>query len=234
MLDFFRQFPEVFAVLSERKDGPMKAFPERPEENRENRKRFFSEQGIASDGVVSAELVHGTEVAIVSDTSQTVILGTDALVTKEKKLFLSVTVADCLPVFFYDPMARVIGIAHAGWRGIVGGVIGKTVDAMIECGAKQIDICVAFGPNIQKCHFEIGTDILSQFAGYEQYILERNAGIFVDLQGIAKEQLKKSGISGKNIEKSLLCTFCEPEKFFSHRRDKMANIPAMAAVIGMI
>lgn len=247
MFDFFKQLPEVRTVVSEKKDGSMKVFPERPEENSENRKEFFSGQGIVPDRVVSADIVHGVKVGIITsqDVSHngrsslirhndgTMILGTDALVTKEKNLFLSVTVADCLPIFLYDPVAEVIGIAHAGWRGIVDGVIGKTLEAMVGCGARQENIFVAFGPSIQKCHFEIGVDILSRFSKYEEFVVRKNGKISVDLQGIAMEQLRGVGVPEKNIETTTLCTFCEKEKFFSYRRDKPEKIEAMVAVIGM-
>ena len=242
--------------MSEKKDGSMKIFPERPEENRENREKFFTGQGIEVNRVVSAEIVHKTNVEIITAQSvlhnrqssfignndenggdknynHRVILGADALVTKEKNLFLSVTVADCLPVFFYDPVARVIGIAHSGWRGLVDGVLGKTFETLKNCGACEENIFVAFGPSIQKCHFEIQTDILPQFAKYKKYIFERDRKTFVDLEGIAKNQLQAAGIQVTNIETSNICTFCEKEKFFSYRRDQPEKLQAMVAVIGM-
>lgn len=256
MLQFLEQFPEVQAVMSEKKDGSMKIFPEWPEENRENREKFFAGQGIEVNRVVSAEIVHKTNVEIITAQSVShnrrssfignnnengggknynhrVILGTDALVTKEKNLFLSVTVADCLAIFFYDPIVKVIGITHAGWKGLIGGVLGKTLETLKNCGAQKENIFVAFGPSIQKCHFEIQNDILAQFAKYEKYIFERNGKIFVDLEGIAKNQLQMAGIQKTNIEASGICTFCEQERFFSYRRDQPEKLQAMAAVIGM-
>ncbi|KKU06487.1 MAG: hypothetical protein UX10_C0031G0008 [Candidatus Magasanikbacteria bacterium GW2011_GWA2_45_39] len=251
MLTFFQQFPEIIAVLSEKKDGSMKVFLERPEENQENREKFFQEQGIDAGKVVSAEIVHGTKVEIIDsqkytdkqrplfigissfDRDEQMILGIDGLATKEKNVFLSVTIADCLPVFFYDPVAEVIGIAHAGWRGIVDGVIEKTVAALVGCGASQKNLFVSFGPSIQKCHFEIGMDILPRFAGFEKYVIKKDGRILVDLSAIVKEQLRSLGILEKHIETSSVCTFCEPDLFFSYRRDKPQKIEAMVAVIGI-
>lgn len=248
MLRFFTQFPEITAVLSEKQDGSMKVFPERPEENRKNREGFFTGQGIPADSVVSAELVHGTKTEIITkqDVSHDgrssfiryggdgrVIPGADALVTKEKNLFLSVTAADCLPIFLYDPVEQVIGIAHAGWRGMMDGVIGKTVEAMTGCGATAGNISAAFGPSIRQCHFEIGKDVVPRFAGYEQHSIERDNKLFVDLQGIAGEQLQKAGILGENIEADTFCTFCEQGRFFSYRRDKPEQVQVMVAAIGM-
>jgi polyphenol oxidase len=233
MLTFFQQFPEVRAVMSEKEDGSMKVFVERPEENMENREKFFAKQGIEVNRAVSAELVHKTKVVVIDDVSQSIISGADALVTKEKNIFLSVTVADCLPVFFYDPVAKVIGITHAGWRGLIDGVIDKTLETLKNCGAQTENIFAAFGPSIRECHFEIQADILPQFAKYEKYIFERDGKTFVDLEGIAKNQLQAAGIQEMNIETSSLCTFCEKEKFFSYRRDKPEKLQVMLAVIGM-
>lgn len=233
MLTFFKKFEEVQAVISEKKDGSMKVFLERPEENRENRARFFKEQGIHAGRVVGAEIVHGTQAVVVSDVSTAIISGTDALITKEKNVFLFVTVADCLPVFFYDPFEKVIGIAHAGWRGIVSGVIEKMITALKNCGASEKNIFIACGPSIQKCHFEIGIDILPQFTGYEKYITQKDKRMFVDLQGIGKEQLQNLGVPEEHIETNTHCTFCEKERFFSYRRDKPQRIEAMVALIGM-
>src|SRR3989344_4842113 len=251
MLAFFKQFPEISAVLSEKKDESMKVFLERPEENRENREKFFLRQGIDAGRVVSAEIVHGTKVEIITFQKYTdkrrpsligissfgvvrqVIPGTDALVTKEKNVFLSITVADCLPIFFYDPVARVIGIAHAGWRGLVDGVMGKTFEAFVACGVDKKNLFVSLGPSIQKCHFEIGMDILPRFEDFEKYINRRDGRIFVDLPGIAKEQLQGLGVSEDHIEISTACTFCESDIFFSCRRDKPQKIEAMVAVIGL-
>lgn len=237
MISFFKQFPEITAALSEKKDGSMKVFSEQSDEqkiNNANREKLFREQGIAPDRVAVADLVHGTAVAVLSgeNAGGGVVPATDALVTAEKNLFLSVTVADCLPVFFYDPVAEAIGIAHAGWRGIVSGVLRQTVASLRDCGAHTENISVAIGPGIQKCHFEIGTDIFPQFASFEKYITRKNGKIFVDLQGIAREQLENLGISAERIEASPLCTFCEPDRFFSYRRDKPEAIKVMVAVIG--
>lgn len=233
MFTFFKQFKEVRAIVSEKKDGSMKVFLERPEENRENRERFFKEQGIDAGRVVSAEIVHGAKVAVVSDVTQAILSGTDVLVTKEKNLFLSVTVADCLPVFFYDSITRVIGIAHAGWRGLLLGVIGKTVETFKKYGSEVKNIHVEIGPCIQKDHFEIQKKDEYLFGTYRNCVIYQDNKIFVDLSRIARIQLKKSGIMPSHITQSPLCTFCDSKTFFSYRRDKPETIEAMVAVIGI-
>lgn len=211
----------------------MKVFSEWPEENRENREKFFKEHGIDAGRVVGAEIVHGTKVAIVSDVSLAIIPGTDALVTKEKNLFLSVTVADCLPVFFYDPVAKITGIAHVGWKGMLLDVIGKTVETFKKCGSERKNIFVEIGPGIQKDHFEIQKKDEHLFSLYRECVIYRENKVFVDLSRIARIQLKKSGLAPSHITQNLLCTFCESDISFSYRRDKPEKIEAMVAVIGL-
>lgn len=232
MFNFFKQFPEIVAILSEKKDGSMKVFLERPEENRENRKKFFQEQGIDAGRVVSAEIVHGTRVVVVSDASRVIISGTDALTTKEKNIFLSVTIADCLSVFFYDPVAKLTGIAHVGWRGMLLDIIDKTVEALKKCGSKRENIYVEIGPCIQKDHFEIQKKDEHLFSMQRECVVYRENKVFVDLPRIVRIQLKRNGLTPSHIIQSSLCTYCESDTFFSYRRDKPQKIEAMVAVIG--
>lgn len=212
----------------------MRLLSQTPEQNKENRKRFFTAQGVDPERVTGVELEHGTNIRVVShDTFTPIVSKTDALLTKEKNIFLSVTVADCLPVFFYDPSQKIVALAHAGWKGITRGVIKETLDELEKNGAERENIFVAFGPHIQRCHFEIQSDILPLFQEYEDCIVEKDGKIFVDLQSIVKKQLLDVGIKVENIETATLCTFCEKDRFFSYRRDKPEDIEAMVAVIGM-
>lgn len=233
MISFFKQFPEIKAILSEKKDGSMKVFFGGSEENAANRKRFFQEEKIDPEKVVGAEIVHGAKVVIISNATQVMISGADALITKEKNIFLSVTVADCIPVFFYDPVAKIVGIAHVGWRGMLLDIIDKTVEALKKCGSKRENIYVEIGPCIQKDHFEIQKKDEHLFSMYRECVLYRENKVFVDLSRIVRIQLKRNGLTPSHITQSSLCTFCELDTFFSFRRDKPEKIEAMVAVIGM-
>lgn len=233
MFAFFKQFSEVKAILSEKKDGSMKVFLGGHEENMANRKRFFQKQDIDPERVVGAEIVHGAKVVIVSDTTQTMISGADTLITKVENIFLSVTVADCMPVFFYDPVAKIIGIAHVGWKGMLLDITEKTVEALKKCGSKRENIYVEIGPCIQKDHFEIQKKDEHLFSMYRECVLYRENKVFVDLPRIVRIQLKRKGLTPNHITQSSLCTFCEADTFFSFRRDKPEKIEAMVAVIGL-
>ena len=215
----------------------MKVFLERPEENRENREKFFLRQGIDAGRVVSAEIVHGTKVEIITFQKYTdkrrpsligissfgvvrqVIPGTDALVTKEKNVFLSITVADCLPIFFYDPVARVIGIAHAGWRGLAGGVLENTLAAL---RVPPEEVLVWLGPAIGPHAFEVGPEVRQAFLeGHAEaavaFVPSVNAGRFMaDLYALARLRLAASGV--RSVHGGGFCTYSDP-RFYSYRRN---------------
>lgn len=230
MLRFFEKFPEVFAIMSEKADGSMKLLDgEAWKENLKNRNVFFGRNGIDPDKVVSAKLAHGNQVLAVGNGAGKIIEGADGLVTSESGLFLAVTVSDCIPAFFYEKEKGIIGVAHAGWRGIVQGVIGNAVEKISQLGGNPKNLQVAFGPGINKCHFEIKEDVFDEFSGYPEHVLWKGEKTFVDLKGIVREQLSGIGIKGLNIEDNHNCTYCS-EKLFSFRRDKTNK--TMIATIG--
>lgn len=195
-----------------------------------NRKTFFKKQNLSGRKVYSAELVHGVRVHRISSGDENIILAqTDALITGEKNVILTVTVADCFPVYFFDPIKLIIGIAHCGWRGIVGNLASKTIGAM---HSKPSDVLVGIGPGIQPCHFEVQADVLPRFQEYPEEILHRDNKIFVDLPAIISKQLTDIGV--KKIETSGECTCHNHQKYFSFRRDKPKAIEAMVAYIGLL
>jgi YfiH family protein len=232
MIKFFEKYPEIIAAMSERKDGSMKLF-KNESKNSENRQKFFASLDIDDKSVISAEIVHGTNAKVVFENDRGIIGETDGLVTNDKSVFLSITVADCFPVFFYDPENKIIGIAHAGWRGIIGGVLKNTLEEIFKLKGKPENMAVALGPGICKNHFEIKEDILDRFSDYPEFIIRKNQKIFVDLKSVMKKQLKEQGINADKIKDSAICTY-ESNNLFSWRRDKPKKIEAMVAVIGRV
>lgn len=233
MLKFFTQLPELVAVISERKDGSMKAVEDEiiGKQNEQNREAFFRKINIDSKKVVIANLVHGSNVEVVSNSDQNIILKTDSLATMKKDIFLAITIADCVPVFFYEKENGIVALAHAGWRGIVGNILENTVDNILKIGGFVENLHVVLGPGINACHFEIKEDVLDEFVGHEKFILNKDGKIFVDLKGIIKKQLLNLGVKEDNIENDSACSF-EAENLFSFRRDKPEITEAMIAVIG--
>ena len=165
-------------------------------------------------GSVTAQQVHGTRVAVVSEKfSGKELPGTDALVTAEPGLALCIFTADCMPVFFADKKNKIAAIAHAGWRGLAGGIAVATVETMKkQFGCKPADIIVSVGPHIHSCCFEIGEEVRAAFGV---------SGASLDMSSILKAQLE--GCAVTNISFSGQCTKHQNELFFSYRRDKCAD-----------
>lgn len=148
----------------------------------------------------------------------------DALVTNTPGLALLVFTADCTPLLFHDPVTGAVGAAHAGWRGTVGSIAAKTVDAMVQhFGAKPEDIRCAIGPNIGQCHFETDADVpqaVLEAFGQEAaaFIEKRGEKFYLDLKQINALCLRRRGVH--HIEISSDCTYCQPQRFWSHRVTK--------------
>jgi hypothetical protein len=218
--------------LSNKADGSMHRHLQK-----ENREKYFRGVGIDPGKVVVPDLVHGAKVEKV-DASQggMIIADTDGLVTETKDLVLSVTLADCPPIFFYDPERPAVGIAHSGWRGTEKAIAKEAVRAMQEeFGTKSGKLLAGIGPGIRKCHFDLSIEgnALHFEKNYPGLTSKQGGRMTIDLPGIIKEQLLQCGLKPENIEDSGLCTFCENESFFSYRRDKPAEIDSMVAYIGL-
>jgi YfiH family protein len=246
MFEIFTQFNNLFVLISEKKDGSMKLLPEDSgnfARNKENREIFLTKRGISAKNVISAEIIHGKKVEAVGvGDCDKVILGADGLLTKEKGIFLSVTIADCLPVFFYESQKQVVGILHAGWRGLEKDIIQEAIGKMEKIfGCEPQKILAGIGPAICAKHFEVGEEVAEPYKmtdkyksyGLEKIITEENNKIFLDLKAIAKFQLMHEGLLERNIEINPECVFELPEKYFSFRRDNEKEVSAMLAIIGM-
>ena len=148
----------------------------------------------------------------------------DGLVTNTPGTALVVFTADCTPILLWDPVTGAVGAAHAGWRGTASGIAAKTVEAMGACfGSRPEDIRAAIGPNIGICHFETDDDVpeamLSAFGPeMHAFIRQDGAKYHLDLKGINAWILRHAGV--KTIEISTECTFCQCDRFWSHRATK--------------
>jgi len=146
----------------------------------------------------------------------------DGLVTNTPGVALAVFTADCTPILLHDPVTGAVGAAHAGWRGTAAAIGAKTVAAMVEnYGCKPENIRAAIGPNIAKCCFETDGDVpaamLEQYGEAARAFIEtRGEKYHLDLKGINALSLKRAGV--ENIDLSRLCTACEPDRFWSHRK----------------
>jgi YfiH family protein len=217
---------------SEKSDGNMYLSGEGFDpENVANRERYFKQIELTGKKIVAANLVHGTHIAIIDTSSPEFLLDTDALVTKEHGIILTLTGADCFPVYFEDAAHDIIGLAHCGWRGITGGILRETIETIESLGGTLGSLSVTIGPGICGKHFEIKEDILGSFSEYPEALIREGEGISIDLRAIMKTQLKQLGISTENTIDSGECTHCLTEKYFSYRRDKPEQLETQVAHI---
>ncbi len=228
----FSGYPEILAGLSERSDGSMVWWNKLPvdEAVRANREQYFKKLKIDPGLVVAGGIAHGTNVSLVGqEAAGKYLLNTDALITNVQNIFLTVTAADCLPIFCFDPVTKGLGMIHASWHCLIGGILEKAIKKMNEeFSAQPENIQVVIGPHIGSCHYEVGGEVAARFD--QKNIEQRGGQLFADLGGEAELRLRNSGV--KNILSSLECTYDNPEKFFSARRDKIDPTQGMLAYLG--
>jgi YfiH family protein len=165
--------------------------------------------------------VHSAHVQTLADyPDHDVSVEADAMVTRLPALAMGILTADCTPILFTDPVAGVIGAAHAGWRGAVDGICGATVDAMVTLGARPANMIAAIGPTISGANYEVGDQFKADFLalqpdGEQHFFVPEGKKTHFDLPGFVRAQLKKSGVG--TIETVGGCTYGEPQRYFSHR-----------------
>jgi len=179
----------------------------------------------------------------------------DALITRRSGVALAMSSADCVPLLFYDPVERVAGLAHAGWRGTARGIAAITIHAMSEqFGCSPNNIHVGIGPSIGPCCYEVSEEVQGYFMGQQAFDsdpadvryrkLIRESAVFnmkriqshdslrLDLWETNRNQLLMAGVVPEHIESSDVCTSCKKEHFFSHRAEhgKAGRFPTILAL----
>jgi YfiH family protein len=188
----------------------------------ENRRRMAEQLGVALDHFLSVHQVHSPDVVVATGPwNGQPRPKADALVTNIAGLALGVTTADCGPILFVDPNARVIGAAHAGWKGALTGVLESTVDAMEKLGADRDGIVAAIGPLIRQESYEVGNEFVERFIDADaengKFFLpgERDGHAMFDLAGFIRMRLESAGVL--MIDDLGIDTYAD-ERFYSYRR----------------
>lgn len=200
---------------------------------RANRQNFLKRQKIIEEHLSQAILAHGVNIAqITNQGSGGLIPSVDGLSTNVPGIFLAITAADCVPIFFYDPKKQAVALAHAGWRGLAAGIPEAMIKHLQSAYRSElIDIIVGLGPAIGPCHYDVQPDRVKKFQK-QPVTQQRGDKFFLDLQAIAIDQFLAQGIVGDNIYSDKRCTF-ESQELFSYRRDQDLDQGVMMAVAGI-
>ncbi|MDX5362451.1 MAG: peptidoglycan editing factor PgeF [Alphaproteobacteria bacterium] len=189
----------------------------------ENRARVAAAMGVAPGRLLTVYQVHGADVATVTAPwAREDAPRADAAVTASPGIALGILTADCVPVLFADPQARVIGAAHAGWRGAKAGVLGATVEAMSALGADPARIHAAVGPAISGPAYEVGAEVRDAFTGDAVGAARffrpsaREGHFLFDLPELVLWQLEALGLP--RVDRLTDCTYGEEALFYSYRR----------------
>lgn len=189
---------------------------EKEEVVRENRSVLFDELDVEPEWMALANQVHGNRVQVV--TRGGTYTETDGFVTQIPRLALAIQVADCAAVLLGDAHNRIVGAAHAGWRGVTGGIVPKVVKYMTAQGADPMKMRAFVSPCISAENFEVGPEVAEQFpdqfVDYSSYEKPH-----VNLKGFIRYQLMEKGVKPEHIEVHEGCTVSDGHSFYSYRRE---------------
>ena len=191
---------------------------------RQNRALVAQTLGVAPNHLLTLYQIHSATAVVVDKAWEGEAPEADALVTRTPGLAIGALTADCAPVLFCDPEARVIAAAHAGWRGALSGIAEATVAAMEELGASRERMLAVIGPSISQKAYEVGAEYVDRFLAEEPtssvfFITDASSGEpHFDLSGYVAERLSRAGVG--TISDLGLCTYCDETRLFSYRRSQ--------------
>lgn len=205
----------------------------------ENFKRALAALGRTSGDIVCSDQTHTVNVRKVTgaDRGKGVLYpkdysDVDGLITNEPGIVLATFYADCVPLFFVDPVNRAIGLSHSGWRGSAGKMGAETIRHMREnFGTNPADVIAAIGPSICQDCYEVSRDV-AQFFREDELIAKADGKYQLDLWKANKRVLLEAGVKTEHISVTDVCTCCNPQYLFSHRAShgKRGNLAAFLAL----
>ena len=202
---------------------------------KENYRRFAAAVGFQAENLVCSDQTHTNYVRVVTEADrgkgfdrEKDYHDVDGLVTNVPGLVLVTYYADCVPLFFADPVHRAVGLSHSGWRGTVSDIAGETVKVMQErYGTNPADLLGAIGPSICQGCYEVSEDVIREFQKqYEPslypllYTKKTNGKYQLNLWEACRQNMLRAGLLPGHIQVTDLCTGCNPEILFSHRASK--------------
>jgi len=201
---------------------------------KENYQKFLEVVGVGVENLALAQQVHGNKIKIVKYQDRgEIIPGVDGLLTREWQVVLGIHSADCLPILFWEPQAKIVGAAHAGWRGVLARLPQKMIDQIIRMGGLPENILVAIGPHVCGKCYSVDKQRIERFLaefGKIEGMIKNNC---LDLEIPTINQLLHSGVKTNNIFSAKMCTFCNNEEFFSFRKNRKSNYGESLSIIGL-
>lgn len=212
-----------------------------PQAVTENCRRIAAAIGVRAEDLTYTHQTHTTNVAVVKEQDcGRRFMETDGLVTNVPGICLVTFYADCVPLYFVDPVKKVIGLSHSGWRGTVHKMGKVTVETMSrEYGTDPKDIYAAIGPSICQDCYEVSEDVIDEFRQHfeqklwpELFYRKENGKYQLNLWKANEAVLTEAGIPKQQIAVTNVCTHCNPEILFSHRAtgNKRGNLSAFLAL----
>lgn len=210
------RFSSIFHGFTTREEGDMRKL-----KTSQNLKMFLANQ------------VHGNTIAMVGEKDKSeVVKKTDGLLTSTPGVFLGIRTADCLPILFYEPKAKIVAAVHAGWKGTLAKITSKMVERIKSSGGNAKNIIVAIGPHICGFCYNIPEERVRLFD--KKVIYKKDGKSHLDLGLANVGQLISVGIDEQNIEILPYCTVCQNNLFFSYRKNKGTNYGEMLTIIGLL
>jgi YfiH family protein len=203
----------------------------------ENRARVCRWFAVGPERLATVHQIHSPDVHVVDGSYDGERPQADALVTATPGIVIGVLTADCGPILFCDPQARIVGAAHAGWKGALHGVLENTIAAMERLGARREHMLASLGPSIGRENYEVGPEFVERFtaadAAYERFFSPSGkAGhAMFDLPGLTTQRLVDAGVTAENLD---ICTYPDAERFFSYRRTTHRQEPDYGRQISAI
>jgi len=198
--------PNVKAVFS------YKSFPT---EGIEGRRQLAQQSGFISQNLIVPKQTHSNCVSYLNDFGR--VDECDGIFSSNSDVVCSIQVADCLPIYFAHSSKPFVGLVHAGWRGLVNGILENSAQLILQHTTNKDKIDIWIGPSIQFCCFEVGDDVIHKFE--PSYRISKGEGKYkINLQKIARDTLINAGFNDIKIQNSEDCTFCLEPTFHSYRR----------------
>jgi YfiH family protein len=192
------------------------------------RKRFVANLGFDPSHLVVPNQVHSNKIKLVD--RPCFIENVDGIISKSRNIVLSILVADCIPLFLFNPTSKHFALVHSGWRGTDKNICLNVINKLKDQGDNSKDLLAIIGPSIGQCCFEVGSEVASKFDACYSFNGKKDK-MMLNLSNILKDQLIQSGVKRNNIFINKQCTYCETELFHSYRREG-SSAGRMVAICG--